>query len=92
MQPGTITDTDLDKHYTLTVENAVLNYTAHQAETSDVGINLTTKTMNSIQLGETTFDDAIKAGDIKVTGDQAVFDGFLGMLDDYNFWFNIVTP
>ncbi|HDY98720.1 MAG TPA: MBL fold metallo-hydrolase [Pseudomonas sabulinigri] len=84
--------TDLDKHYTLTVENAVLNYTAHQAETSDVGINLTTKTMNSIQLGETTFDDAIKAGDIKVTGDQAVFDGFLGMLDDYNFWFNIVTP
>lgn len=49
-------------------------------------------TMNSIQLGETTFDDAIKNGDLKLAGDKQVFDDFLPMLDNFNFWFNIVTP
>jgi alkyl sulfatase BDS1-like metallo-beta-lactamase superfamily hydrolase len=50
------------------------------------------KTMNSIQLKELTFDEAIESRDLKLTGNKAFFDGFLGMLDNFNFWFNIVTP
>ena len=48
--------------------------------------------MNDIQLGKTTFDKAIKDGQISVKGDQKVLNEFSTMLVDYKFWFNIVTP
>lgn len=84
--------TDIKSYHTLTVENAVLNHTQKQAKKADVTLTMTMETMNSIQLKELNFDDAINTGKIKLTGDKKVFDGFLSMLDDFNFWFNIVTP
>lgn len=84
--------TDIDKHYTLTVENAVLNYTTKQAKSADVTLNLSMKTMNSIQLKEMSYDDALSSGQLKISGDKKVLDDFLSMLDNFNFWFNIVTP
>ncbi|UPW17531.1 MBL fold metallo-hydrolase [Agarivorans sp. TSD2052] len=84
--------TDIDSHHSLTVENAVLNHTQKQAAKADVSLSLSMQTMNNIQLKQLSFDDAIANGDIKLNGDKAVFDGFLAMLDEFNFWFNIVTP
>ncbi|MBV1915921.1 MAG: MBL fold metallo-hydrolase [Pseudomonadales bacterium] len=84
--------TDLDSHHTLTVENAVLNHTQKQVKEADVSLALSMKTMNAIQLGETTFEQGVENGDIVVKGDEDIFDNFLPMLDDFNFWFNIVTP
>jgi alkyl sulfatase BDS1-like metallo-beta-lactamase superfamily hydrolase len=84
--------TDLKSNYTLTVENSVLNHTQKQLKKSDVTLALSMKTMNSIQLGEKTFDQAIKNGDIKLKGNKKIFDNFMPMLDDFKFWFNIVTP
>ncbi len=84
--------TDIDSHHTLTVENAVLNHTHKQIKKPDVSLSMTMDTMNSIQLKELTFDKAIKSGKVKLKGDKAVFNGFLGMIDDFKFWFNIVTP
>ncbi|WP_144212760.1 alkyl/aryl-sulfatase [Shewanella donghaensis] len=84
--------TDLKKNYTLTVENAVLHHSKYQVENPDVALVMSMETMNSIQLKEITFDEAIKKGDVKISGDKALFTSFLGMLDEYNFWFNIVTP
>jgi alkyl sulfatase BDS1-like metallo-beta-lactamase superfamily hydrolase len=45
-----------------------------------------------MQLGETTLDDAIAKGDIKVQGNTGTVKEFFGLLDTYPFWFNIVTP
>jgi alkyl sulfatase BDS1-like metallo-beta-lactamase superfamily hydrolase len=84
--------TDIDSNHTLTVENAVLNHTTKQINNADVNLIMTMKTMNSIQLGEQTMDSAIKKGDIKLKGDKAVLDEFFDMLDNFNLWFNIVTP
>jgi alkyl sulfatase BDS1-like metallo-beta-lactamase superfamily hydrolase len=84
--------TDIDSQHTLTVENAVLNHTSKQASKADVSLSLEMKTMNDIQLKELDFDEAIKSGKIKLNGDRAIFDDFLGMLDNFKFWFNIVTP
>ncbi|MEZ8140542.1 alkyl sulfatase dimerization domain-containing protein [Enterovibrio sp. FF113] len=84
--------TDINSHHTLTVENAVLNHTQKQTQNADVTLSMTMETMNRIQLKELTFDEAIKDGKIKLTGNKAVFDNFLIMLDDFNFWFNVVTP
>ena len=84
--------TDLDSQYTLSVENSVLNYTRKQAKDADVSVVMDMAIMNDIQLKETTFDQAVKDGKIKISGDTKVFTGFLSMLDDFSLWFNIVTP
>lgn len=87
-----ITFTDLKEKYTLSVKNSVLNYTTMQAKTADVVISMTMEMMHEIQLKTTDFEKAIKDGKVKLSGKKEVLDDFMGMLDDYNFWFNIVTP
>lgn len=84
--------TDLKSHYTLTVENSVLNHTQKQIKKADVSLIMSMTVMNDIQLKQTTFDQAIKDGKVKLSGDKKVFSGFLSMLDNFDFWFNIVTP
>ncbi len=84
--------TDLDTGYTLAVENSVLNHTTRQFENPDVALTLTKDVLNGVQLGETTLEKAITDGDIQVKGDIKVFEDFMGSLDSFDFWFNIVTP
>ncbi|MTD93565.1 MBL fold metallo-hydrolase [Hyphomicrobium sp. xq] len=84
--------TDLNKKYALFVENGTLNYSPKFVETPDAMLTLTKNTLDSIQLKTTTIDDAIAAGDLKVEGNKQSFSDFLGLLDTYPFWFNIVTP
>jgi len=85
---------DLDETYSLAVANGVLNsaLSAGANSSADATITMEKTVMDSIQLGETTMEKAIDDGKIKVDGDADAFDRFLGMLDDYPFWFNIVTP
>ncbi|MDO6525068.1 alkyl sulfatase dimerization domain-containing protein [Motilimonas sp. 1_MG-2023] len=84
--------TDFDEQYTLSVENSVLNYTQKQVENPDVTLTITKAKLDEIQLGLTNMEEAIIAGDVKLDGEQQVFKDFVGMLDNFNFWFNIVTP
>ncbi|MCM2679959.1 alkyl/aryl-sulfatase [Echinimonas agarilytica] len=83
---------DLQSNYTLSVENAVLNHTQKQVEKADAEMTLSMATMNEIQLKQMTFDQAVKDGKITIKGDEKIIDDFLAMLDDFNFWFNVVTP
>ncbi|MGM8892300.1 alkyl sulfatase C-terminal domain-containing protein, partial [Psychrobacter sp. 1Y1] len=69
-----------------------LHHSKNQVDNPDVALEMSMKTMNSIQLKELSFDEAIKNGDVKITGDKQQFKAFLAMLDDFNFWFNVVTP
>ncbi len=84
--------TDLDEKYSLYVENSVLNHSRKQADTPDVSLTLTKSVLDDVQLGNVTLEKAIADGDIKLSGDKEVFKEFVGMLDTFNFWFNIVTP
>ena len=84
--------TDLDEQYTLYIENSVLNHTTKLNDDPDVSLTLTKVSLDDVQLGLTTLEKAISDGDIKVKGDTKVFKDFVGMLDTFNFWFNIVTP
>ena len=43
-------------------------------------------------VGETTLDKAVADGKVKVTGDSAKLGELTSMLDNFEFWFNIVTP
>ncbi len=83
---------DLKKPYSLMVENGVLNYAKKTAANADAKITLTKTTLDRIQLGELTPEQAISAGDLKVEGRRQAFVDFVAMLDKFPFWFNIVTP
>lgn len=83
---------DLDEKYSLVIENTVLNYTSKQREKADATATLSKDTLTKIQLGAVSFDQAITDGKVKLEGNKAAFDDFFGMLDKFDFWFNIVTP
>lgn len=84
--------TDLKSKYSLTVKNSVLNHTANQHKKSDVALTMTMATMNGIQLKEFTLNEAIKSGKIKLSGNKKIVTDFFAMLDNFDFWFNVVTP
>jgi alkyl sulfatase BDS1-like metallo-beta-lactamase superfamily hydrolase len=84
--------TDLKKSYGLTVENAVLNYTAKPVGGADASLKVSKATLDQVQLKQVTLDQAIANGDLEIEGKPEAFKEFMSLLDDYPFWFNIVTP
>ncbi|WP_077967414.1 alkyl/aryl-sulfatase [Ensifer adhaerens] len=82
-----------DGKYLVQLENGVLNNTPdRQAEKADATITLERASLDSIVLGETTLDKAMSDGKIKVDGDSAKLVEVMSMMDNFEFWFNIVTP
>jgi alkyl sulfatase BDS1-like metallo-beta-lactamase superfamily hydrolase len=85
--------TDTNDLAVLFVENAALSHSLGiNRSGADATLTLTRETLNQVLIGEQTFDAAISGGDIAVEGSQAKVDELLGLLVDFEFWFNIVTP
>jgi alkyl sulfatase BDS1-like metallo-beta-lactamase superfamily hydrolase len=73
--------------------HGVLNHTqGRQAKGADATITLSRDTLNQIVLQQTTLEDAIDSGAVKIDGSQAKLDEMLSYLDSFEFWFDIVTP
>ena len=84
---------DRDEQFVVYIENGVLNYTlGRQVEDADATVSIDRDVLDSINLGETTITDAIQAGDVVINGNADKFMEFLGLLDRFELWFNIVTP
>lgn len=82
-----------DGKYLVELENGVLNNTAGiQAEKPDATISLDRATLDEIVLGGSTLDKAVADGKVKISGDGAKLGQLMSMLDNFEFWFNIVTP
>lgn len=84
--------TDLNKPYALVLENGVLNYATKNVPNADAKLTLSKATLDSIQLGELTPEAAVTSGKMKLEGNKQAVADFVGMLDKFPFWFNIVTP
>lgn len=84
--------TDLHSEYGLTVENGVLNYAPEPVAGADATLTLTKATLDDIELKNISVDQAISSNKITIDGNRAAFDEFMGLLDTFPFWFNIVTP
>jgi alkyl sulfatase BDS1-like metallo-beta-lactamase superfamily hydrolase len=87
------TFTDSDEKAVLFVNNAALSHSLdkHRAD-ADATLLLTRQTLNQVLMGETSFATAVTGGDITVDGSQPKVEELLGLLVDFEFWFNIVTP
>ena len=84
--------TDLKRNYSLVVENGVLNHARRHVANADAILTLSKGTLDRIQLGEMKPEQAVASGDLKLTGKREALTEFVGMLDTFPFWFNIVTP
>lgn len=79
--------------YYVELENGVVNHTVgKKAKDADASISLSKATLTDIMLKKTTLDDAIKSGAVKISGSEAKLKELLSYFDNFEFWFNIVTP
>lgn len=84
---------DVHEKYALQVENGVLNYRSNQNDPqADVTVRIDRKTLNALALSETNIVQVIKKKEITVTGNKKILLQFFGLLDKFDYWFNIVTP
>ena len=85
--------TDLKKKYLLEMGNGVLNHTEGlQSKDADATLQLTRDTLNKLMLKQTTLKDAVASGELKVDGNQDKLTELMSYMDNFDFWFNIVTP
>jgi alkyl sulfatase BDS1-like metallo-beta-lactamase superfamily hydrolase len=84
--------TDLNKSYALVVENGVLNHFKKPVSYPDAKLTLSKPTLDRIQLRELPVEQAIASGELKVEGRREALTEFVALLDNFPFWFPIVTP
>lgn len=85
--------TDLKQKYALEMENGVLNHTQGRVlANADTSLTLTRDTINRIMLKQTTLKDAVGSGAIKVQGNEGKLEELMSYMDNFEFWFPIVTP
>jgi alkyl sulfatase BDS1-like metallo-beta-lactamase superfamily hydrolase len=84
--------TDLGKQYALVVENGVLTYHTKFVDNPDAKLTLTKDALDKIELKQITVDEAVASDALHIDGKKEAFTEFLGLLDTFPFWFNIVTP
>jgi len=85
--------TDTNEFYTLTLANSVLNYKRVQkVADADATVSLTREVFNSLINKQATFAGRILAGDIQIEGSKLKFLSMMSCIDEFDLWFNIVTP
>lgn len=85
--------TDLERQYAMTLRNSALTYVEgaqHARPTATV--TLSKQTLDRISLRQTTMEQAMRDGSIKVEGDGSAFGSLFAMLDQFDASFDIVTP
>jgi alkyl sulfatase BDS1-like metallo-beta-lactamase superfamily hydrolase len=85
--------TDANQTYAVTLENGVLNYKRGRlAANPEATVFLTRAVLDTIAAKQATFPGRILAGDIRVEDGMLKFLEMMSCLDEFEFWFNIVTP
>ncbi|WP_043317096.1 alkyl/aryl-sulfatase [Microbulbifer sp. HZ11] len=82
---------DIKGNYALMLENGVLNY-GPPVDKPDATVTINRSSLDDVIMGTAKIDDKVKDGSAKLGGDGAKFKEFLGMLDTFEFWWNISTP
>ena len=85
--------TDTGERYILKLENAVLNNSAgRQAKKADCTIKLSRASFSKVFSGQASFAFMAVTGEISYEGEISKLAELMPMLDEFDLWFNIVTP
>ncbi len=83
---------DVRDEWTLLVRNGALSHRHSIAGDADATPTIDRADLDAIVLRTTTLPALLKAGKATLDGDADAVHDFLGLLDDFDFWFDIVTP
>ncbi len=83
---------DLKEHYTIYLENSVLNKKDRLDANPDVSLVVDKATLYAMTIGILKPEKAMTSTKLELSGDQKKLDEFLNLLDDFKDSINIVTP
>ncbi len=85
--------TDTGETFVLNLENSALTYTEGvQAANADASFTLARGQLDQVIAKQTTFQDAVAAGKIKVAGNPTRLAELMGLMDEFPRMFEIVEP
>lgn len=84
--------TDSNQQFALTLENSALTHIAGQQPGADATVTLSRATLDAVTLKQTTFPEAVQAGQVKIDGNRAKLGELLSMLDTFDLMFPVVEP
>jgi alkyl sulfatase BDS1-like metallo-beta-lactamase superfamily hydrolase len=87
-----LTMPDVGESWTLMVRNGALSHRLDASHDVDATVTLDRSALNDIILGAAALADQVAAGTAKVDGDEQALHDFVALLDDFDLWFDIVTP
>ena len=84
---------DVDETYGVILGNGALSHRPGvRLDDADATVTVERATLDRIVLGMTTLDAAVAAGEVTIDGDTDALQTLMGLLDTFEFWFDIVTP
>jgi alkyl sulfatase BDS1-like metallo-beta-lactamase superfamily hydrolase len=83
---------DLDRTYTVSIGNSVLNYSTRADLPSEATVEITQADFKLIQAKALDWKSALQSGRAKMTGSPQKLMEFAGLFEEPQLWFNIVTP
>jgi alkyl sulfatase BDS1-like metallo-beta-lactamase superfamily hydrolase len=84
---------DTKQKYLLVVQYGVLQYHKdQQAKDADVNLTLDRATLNEVIGGKLKVEQGVTSGKIKMDGEPKKFEEFVGLLDTFDPWYQVVMP
>lgn len=84
---------DIEQKYLLELKNSHLNnIKGVQSESAELTVTLDRADLNRLLLKQASPQSLIGEGKLKIAGDPQLLAGLFGMLEEFDFWFDVVTP
>lgn len=83
---------DVAETWTLMLRHGTLSHHPGPEDDADATLTIARSDLNEVILKESALEDLLADGTAKVDGDAQALHDLLGLLDEFEFWFNIVTP
>jgi alkyl sulfatase BDS1-like metallo-beta-lactamase superfamily hydrolase len=83
---------DIEELWTLMLRHGTLSHRAGAESEADATVTIDRADLDRVILKAATLEELLGDGTARIEGDPAALHDLLGLLDDFDFWFNIVTP
>jgi alkyl sulfatase BDS1-like metallo-beta-lactamase superfamily hydrolase len=83
---------DIRESWTLMIRNGALSHRRGDSAEVDARVTIARADLDAVILGAAPLTDQIADGRAKIGGDERALHDFVSPLDEFEFWFNIVTP
>ncbi len=87
-----VTFPDLDESYCLMVRNGALSHRSGSDDGADVSFAISRRDFEDVLLGRASMPELLAGGSAWLDGDATALQEFVGLLDRFELWFNIVAP